>query len=52
MGLAVSSLATRDMSLIPLIWAEAILPGVACAWALFQPPPRVQAAQAAAAGAA
>jgi lipopolysaccharide export system permease protein len=37
LGLAVSSLATRNMALIPLIWAEAILPGVGCAWALFWP---------------
>jgi lipopolysaccharide export system permease protein len=37
LGLAVSSLATRDTALIPLIWAEAILPGVGCAWALFWP---------------
>jgi lipopolysaccharide export system permease protein len=37
LGLAVSSLATRDTALIPLIWVEAILPGVACAWALFWP---------------
>jgi lipopolysaccharide export system permease protein len=52
LGLAVASLATRDMALIPLIWAEAILPGVACAWALFRPPPRAQAVLSAAAGAA
>ena len=25
------------MSLIPLIWIEAILPGLACAWVLFAP---------------
>jgi len=37
LGLAVSSLATRDTALIPLIWAEAILPGMGCAWALFWP---------------
>ena len=37
LGLAVSSLATRHMSLIPLIWIEAILPGLACAWVLFAP---------------
>ncbi len=36
-GLAVSSLATRQMSLIWLIWAEAILPGIAAAWMLFVP---------------
>jgi lipopolysaccharide export system permease protein len=40
LGLAVSSLATRNMGLIPLIWLDAILPGVACAWALFAPPLR------------
>jgi lipopolysaccharide export system permease protein len=37
LGLAVSSLATRDMRLIPLIWVCAILPGVAAAWMLFMP---------------
>ena len=50
LGLAVSSLATRHVSLIPLIWIEAILPGVACAWVLFAPTlPQAAAAQAAAA---
>lgn len=34
-GLAVSSLATRNMALIPLVWAEAILPGAAAAALLF-----------------
>jgi lipopolysaccharide export system permease protein len=36
-ALAVSSLATRNMALLPLIWLEAILPGVAAAWILFAP---------------
>ncbi len=38
-GLAVSSLATRDMALIPLIWIEAVLPGVAASLMLFLPAP-------------
>jgi lipopolysaccharide export system permease protein len=36
-GLAASSLATRDMALIPLIWIVAIAPGLAAAWLLFMP---------------
>jgi lipopolysaccharide export system permease protein len=36
-GLVASSLATRDMDLIPLIWAQAIVPGLAAAWILFVP---------------
>jgi lipopolysaccharide export system permease protein len=36
-ALAVSSIATRNMALIPLIWIEAILPGLAAAWILFVP---------------
>jgi lipopolysaccharide export system permease protein len=52
LGLAVSSLATRNMGLIPLIWVEAIGPGVVCAWALFRPPPGLRVVRAAAAAAA
>jgi lipopolysaccharide export system permease protein len=37
LGLAVSSLATRAMALIPLIWVVAILPGIAAGWLLFAP---------------
>ena len=33
-GLAVANLATRDTRLIPLIWAQAILPGVVGLWLL------------------
>jgi len=36
-ALAVSSLATRNMALLPLIWLEAIVPGIAAAWVLFWP---------------
>jgi lipopolysaccharide export system permease protein len=36
-GLVASSLATRNMTLIPLIWAQAIVPGLAAAWILFMP---------------
>ena len=38
LGLAVPSLATRHLSLVPLIYVEALLPGLACAWALFLAP--------------
>jgi lipopolysaccharide export system permease protein len=37
-GLAASSVATRNIALIPLVWAQAILPGMVAAWMLFVPP--------------
>ncbi len=37
LGLTAQSLATRHSTLVPLIWAQAILPGVVCAWVLFMP---------------
>gem|GEM_PF-36720 len=36
-GLAAQSVATRHTSLVPLIWAQAILPGAICAWLLLVP---------------
>ena len=36
-GLVVQSVAARSPALIPLIWIEAVLPGLACAAALFGP---------------
>ena len=36
-GLAVSNLAARREELIPLIWAMAVLPGLAAAWLLLAP---------------
>ena len=36
-GLVASSLATRNMVLMPLIWAQAIAPGLAAAYILFVP---------------
>jgi len=36
-ALAASSLATRNMALIPLIWVEAALPGLVACWMLFMP---------------
>jgi lipopolysaccharide export system permease protein len=36
-GLAVSSLATRHVALIPLVWLQVMLPGAAAAWVLFVP---------------
>jgi lipopolysaccharide export system permease protein len=36
-ALAASSLATRNMALIPLIWIEAALPGLVACWMLFVP---------------
>ena len=37
LGLAVGNLASRDNSLVPLIWVQAIAPGIVCAWLLFGP---------------
>jgi lipopolysaccharide export system permease protein len=37
LGLTIDGLAARDNTLIPLIWARAVLPGVGCAIALFAP---------------
>ena len=37
LGLAVSSLATRNPSMVPLIWVQVILPGLAAAAMLFLP---------------
>ena len=37
MGLTAQSLATRHPGLLPLIWIQATLPGLACAWLLFLP---------------
>jgi lipopolysaccharide export system permease protein len=36
-GLVAASLATRHMALLPLIWMQAILPGLVAAWVLFVP---------------
>jgi lipopolysaccharide export system permease protein len=37
LGLTTQSVATRHPDLIPLIWVQAILPGVLCAWLLLSP---------------
>ncbi len=37
LGLTAQSVATRHPSFVPLIWAQSVLPGAACAWALFMP---------------
>ncbi len=37
LGLTAQSVATRHSAFVPLIWAQAVLPGVACAWVLFMP---------------
>ena len=37
LGLTAQSLATRHPALLPLIWLQALLPGLACAWAVFGP---------------
>ena len=31
-GLAVDNLAARDNALLPLVWLQALLPGVICGW--------------------
>ena len=36
LGLGVNNLAARNISLLPLIWVETILPGLAAAWALLR----------------
>ncbi len=36
-GLVIQNVAARDPVLIPLIWLEAVLPGLVCAWLLFWP---------------
>jgi lipopolysaccharide export system permease protein len=36
-GLSVQSIATRHTFLVPLIWVNAVLPGVVSAWLLFSP---------------
>lgn len=40
-GLAVTSLASRDTALIPLIWVQALLPGAVCVWLLLGPQVRL-----------
>ena len=35
LGLAISNLAARQTTLIPLIYLHAVLPGLLCAWRLF-----------------
>ena len=35
--LMLGNLAAKNLALIPLIWVNAVAPGVFCAWALFGP---------------
>lgn len=44
LGLLLGNLAAKQLSLIPLIWANAVAPGVVCAWALFGPQLRLMPA--------
>ena len=37
LGLAIGNLAARQVSLIPLIYVDAVVPGLFCAWRLFGP---------------
>jgi len=37
LGLAISNFAARQVSLVPLMLVEAVLPGLVCAWVLFMP---------------
>jgi lipopolysaccharide export system permease protein len=37
LGLSVNNLASRDSAFIPLVWAQAILPGVIAGWLLLRP---------------
>jgi lipopolysaccharide export system permease protein len=36
--LAIGNLAARHLALVPLIWIEAVAPGVICLWLLFAEP--------------
>ena len=36
-GLAVNNLAARNNALVPLMWAQAVLPGLVCLWMLLVP---------------
>lgn len=36
-GLVIANVAARDTALIPLMWMQAALPGLVCAWTLFAP---------------
>jgi lipopolysaccharide export system permease protein len=36
-GLGLTNLAAKNLNLIPLIWVNAVVPGLVCAWALFGP---------------
>ena len=38
LGLAVDNLAARDNALIPLLWVQAVLPGIVSCWLLLGPP--------------
>ena len=46
MGLALGNLAARSNALIPLVWLQAVLPGLVCLWILFGPAPRPRRAAA------
>lgn len=37
LGLAIDNLAARHNGLIPLMWAQAVVPGIVCAWLLLGP---------------
>jgi lipopolysaccharide export system permease protein len=42
LGLAVGNLASRDVRLVPLIWVQAVAPGLIAAWLLFGPQLRLR----------
>jgi len=53
LGLAVANMAARTPALIPLIWLQAVVPGIACGWVLFagsRGPARATASQTSFAG--
>lgn len=37
LGLVITNLAARDIVLLPLVWVQAILPGLVGAWVLLGP---------------
>jgi lipopolysaccharide export system permease protein len=47
-GVGLGNLAARELGLVPLIWVQAVLPGIAALiWLLYPPRPRVPASEAA-----
>lgn len=37
LGLAMENLAARDNAMLPMIWLQAVMPGIVCGWMMFVP---------------